>query len=149
MNYMKINTLDIANGEGVGVSLFVSGCDIRCKDCFNSVAWDFNSGHEYTKEVHERFLSYINPSYIERVSILGGEPMSKRNAETVLRIISDIKEKYPKKKIWLYTGYTYENIKTKYDLSKIDVVVDGMYIAELKDYKLKYRGSSNQRIIRH
>lgn len=149
MNYMKINTLDIANGEGVGVSLFVSGCDIRCKDCFNSVAWDFNSGYEYTKEVHERFLSYINPSYIERVSILGGEPMSERNAETVLKIISDIKEKYPKKKIWLYTGYTYENIKTKYDLSKIDVIVDGMYIAELKDYKLKYRGSLNQRIIRH
>lgn len=149
MNYMKINTLDIANGEGVGVSLFVSGCDIRCKDCFNSIAWDFNSGHEYTEEVHKRFLSYIDPSYIERVSILGGEPMSERNAETVLRIISDIKEKYPKKKIWLYTGYTYENIKTKYDLSKIDVIVDGMYIAELKDYKLKYRGSSNQRIIRH
>lgn len=148
MNYMKIKNIDIANGDGVRVSIFVSGCSIHCKGCFNQVAWDFNAGQEFTDETMNELLKDLTPDYIKGLTILGGEPMD--NQEGVWNIIKTVREKLPQKDIWLYSGYYKDNIpKTNYTddiLNNINVLVDGDFEEDKKDITLKFKGSSNQRI---
>lgn len=149
MRYALMRKMDISNGAFVGVSLFVQGCHFHCKNCFNQETWDFKGGHEWTKETKEKFLELANKQYIKRVSILGGEPLAEENVKDVVDLMKTIKEIYPDKDIWVYSGYTIEAIKKRCldDILKYaDVIVDGQYIDELRDIRLKWRGSSNQRI---
>ena len=147
MNYYQIRDMDISNGEGTGMALFCSGCPLHCPNCFNQDLWDFNGGKLWTPEIEEQFIKLTNRPYINRISFLGGEPLADQNAESISSIISKIDTT---KKIWIYTGYIWEELekqdKIKY-VSSADVLVDGRYIDELKDYRLKFKGSSNQRII--
>lgn len=161
MHYASIRSLDISNGVGVGVSLFVQGCNFKCYNCFNSELWDFNQGNEWTDEIEDKFIGLIDRPYIKRISILGGEPLDDNNIDTVLHIIKRIKNNFPDKKIWLYSGYTWENIfpniytkelstarATRLEIiSLCDIMVDGQFVDSLKDLSLKFRGSKNQRII--
>lgn len=194
MRYTSIRSLDVSNGENIGVSLFTQGCDRKphCKNCFNPETWDFNGGKEWTEETKNKFLELIDRPYIKRVSILGGEPLAEQNLDGVLDLIQTIREKYPipqndnrenpyklrvsendnsdeirisfpKKTIWLYSGYSYSeifrgqssclsqeglnNFKRREIISNVDVTVDGEYIDEQRDITLKWRGSSNQRVI--
>lgn len=146
MRYASIRTMDVSDGEGVGCSLFVQGCHFHCKNCFNQSTWDFNGGKEWTKATKEKFLELVNRPYITRVSILGGEPLADENIEDVSDLISQIPLN---KKVWLYTGYVYENMDLDRWLvsNSVDVLVDGQFIDELKDMNLPFRGSSNQRLI--
>lgn len=150
MRYAQITPFEVCNGKGAGVSLFTQGCHFQCKGCFNQDAWDFHGGKEWNEEIEKRFFELINRPYIKRVSILGGEPLANENASVVLDLIKKIKNKHPEKSIWLYTGYTLENILNnlfkKRILEMCDVVVDGQYIDELRDLTLQFRGSGNQRI---
>ena len=191
MRFASMRNLDISNGENVGVSLFVQGCPFHCKNCFNSDAWDFNGGKEWTEETENKFLELINRPYIKRVSILGGEPLADQNLDGVLSLIKEIHQKYPRpqkstskiprkmgafeneksdeirlsfpeKTIWLYTGFTFEKLlfpllinqlptpeedKRIEIIRSIDVLIDGEYIDEQRDVTLKWRGSTNQRVI--
>lgn len=194
MRYSSMRNLDISNGEGVGVSLFVQGCPFHCKNCFNSDTWDFNGGKEWTEETKNKFMELINRPYIRRISILGGEPLAEQNLDDVLSLIKEIREKYPisqnpnsknigksrvledenskeiripfpEKTIWLYTGYTWEQLvyskmpsaenpeeflywnQRNEIISNVDVLVDGQYIDEQRDVTLKWRGSKNQRVV--
>lgn len=167
MRYAQIRSMDISNGEGVGVSLFVQGCPFHCKNCFNSETWDFNGGKEWTEETKNKFMELIDRQYIRRISILGGEPLHKNNLSEVLSLVKEIREKFPDKTIWLYTGYSIEDIvnfntnsysvvQQYFDIDNfirkdiliyIDVLVDGKYIDEQKDLTLKWRGSKNQKVI--
>lgn len=194
MRYAQIRSMDISNGEGVGVSLFVQGCDKKphCKNCFNSDTWDFSGGKEWTEETKDKFMRLINRPYIKRVSILGGEPLAEQNLDGVLGLIQTIREKYPipqndnrenpyklrvsendnsdeirisfpKKTIWLYSGYSYSeifrgqssclsqeglnNFKRREIISNVDVLVDGEYIDEQRNLSKKWAGSDNQRVI--
>ncbi len=157
MNYAAIKPTDVANGPGVRVSLFVSGCTHYCKECFNSEAWDFHYGTPYTEETTEEILSYLDHSYIAGLSLLGGEPFHPANQETVLALARRVKSRFPEKTIWCYTGYDYEKEilgemvpnqkETLPLLNCIDVLVDGRFEPEKKDLKLRFKGSSNQRII--
>lgn len=147
MNYNTIRTLDIANGPGCRVSLFVQGCDFNCPGCFNEVAKDFNGGKAFTEETILKIIELAKPTYISGLSILGGEPMHPQNREEVLRLISRFKERYPTKTVWMWTGYLWEDIANDLVDSGLDVVVDGRFVESLKDIRLKYCGSSNQRVI--
>ena len=158
MNYAEIKYYDIANGPGVRVSLFVSGCTHHCPNCFNRVAWDFGYGKPFNDVVRGRIIAGCDPFYISGLSILGGEPMEARNQEAVLLLVKELKSKLPDKTIWCYSGYTYEELidennsqchtkVTNELLSLMDVLVDGEFIEEKKDITLKFRGSANQRII--
>lgn len=149
MRYALMRKMDISNGAFVGVSLFVQGCHFHCKNCFNEETWDFKGGHEWTQETKERFLELMHKPYIKRISILGGEPLANENVEDVVDLMKTIVQKYPDKDIWVYSGYTMEAIKKRGldDVLKYaDVIVDGQYVDELRDIRLKWRGSSNQRI---
>lgn len=149
MRYAQIRDIDISNGVGIGVALFVQGCNRRCHNCFNPTTWDFSGGYEWTEAVEKVFLKAIAKPFIRRVSVLGGEPLASENTEGVYKIIEKIKERYPDKSIWLYTGHTFEELnKEQREVALMcDVVVDGAYIERLRDYTLKFRGSSNQRLI--
>lgn len=165
MRYASIRDMDISNGQGLGVSLFVQGCYFHCKNCFNSETWDFNGGKEWTTEIKEKFLKLIDRDYIERVTILGGEPLVDQNVESVLDLVKEIREKFPKKKIWIYTGYKWNTIlypvvtddfnlerdrilQIRRDiLNYIDVLVDEKFEDDKKDLTLKWKGSSNQHVI--
>lgn len=198
MRYAQIRSMDISNGEGVGVSLFVQGCDRHCFNCFNSETWDFNSGKEWTEETKNKFMELIDRPYIRRISILGGEPLAEQNLDDVLSLIKEIREKYsisqnpnsenigksrvledenskeirisyPEKTIWLYTGFEWDSLvskicqptfpdkdfehiieihkKRKEIISLCNIVIDGEYIDEQRDITLKWRGSSNQKVI--
>ena len=169
MNYAKIRSMDISNGEGIGVSLFVQGCDFHCKNCFNSETWEFSKGQEWNDKTKNQFLKLVENHFIQRVSILGGEPLHPKNVQNVLKIVDEIRVSYPTKNIWLYTGYTWEeiwikdNIKTADKVKDMrekairnlrrqvvrmcDVLIDGRYVDELRDISLHWRGSSNQRVI--
>lgn len=157
MNYGEIKKFDIANGLGVRVSLFVSGCRHRCPNCFNSATWDFGFGKPFTKETEDEIIDALSPDYIAGFSLLGGEPFEPENQKVLLPFLKRIKQIYPSKNIWCYTGFTFDkelngNSRanthiTKDMLSQIDVLVDGRFIEDLKDISLKFRGSSNQRII--
>lgn len=156
MNYATIKKYDIANGLGVRVSLFVSGCTHHCKNCFNAVAWDFNYGNPFTQAVEEEILEALDQPMITGLSLLGGEPLEPQNQRALFEFIKRVKEKLPDKDIWCYTGYILENDLwqgrahieiTDELLGLIDVLVDGPFVEELKDITLKFRGSSNQRVI--
>lgn len=156
MRYASMRNLDISNGENIGVSLFVQGCHFHCKNCFNSETWSFEGGYSWTEKSIKDFLNLVNRPYIKRVSILGGEPLTPRNIEEIFHLISTIRKLFPAKIIWLYTGFTWEQIMNSTNSDDIlrkeiilqcDVVVDGEYIDELRDITLKWRGSSNQRVI--
>ena len=168
---------DISNGEDVGVSLFVQGCHFHCKNCFNQDTWDFNGGKEWNDDTKNKFLELMDKPYIKRISILGGEPLANENVKDVYELLYEIRERYPNKKIWLYTGYEYEQIfkyqfmsilsivydmirhadsmneNVKYDryrrkaVKLCDILVDGRFDESKKDLRLKWRGSSNQRVI--
>ncbi len=157
MKYADIKTVDVANGKGVRVSLFVSGCNHHCKGCFNSQAWDFNYGNDFTEKQIDQIINELDHPYISGLSLLGGEPLEHINQKGLLPLLKKVKEKFPEKDIWCYTGYTFdkdiiENMfnnwdETKEVMSYIDVLVDGKFEEDKKDLKLKFRGSSNQRII--
>ena len=153
MNYASIKSCDIANGPGVRVSLFVSGCTHHCKDCFNAEAWDFNYGEPFTDEVMDELLRLLAPDYVRGITYLGGEPFDPRNQEGLLLLSRKIREHLPEKSIWAFTGYVYGgNLPivpgvTDELLSALDVLVDGPFIAAQKNLSLRFRGSSNQRLI--
>ena len=158
MYYGNIKNTDIANGEGVRVTLFVSGCTHHCKNCFNQETWDFCYGKPFTKEVEDQLIKMLEPDYIQGLTLLGGEPMEPKNQEALLPFVKRVREKFGNKKnIWCYTGYVFDRdllgesrAKCKYTaelLENIDVLVDGPFIEDLKNLTLKFRGSSNQRII--
>lgn len=149
MNYGRINKTDIANGPGVRVSLFVSGCRNRCKGCFNPETWDFNYGEKFTFKTFVEIDNALDPNYIKGLTILGGDPFEPENIEMVTAICKAVRYTNPGKSIWIYTGYTYEYVSLKKPeiLDYIDVLVDGPFIESKKDISLKFRGSSNQRII--
>ena len=157
MNYADIKRVDVANGEGVRVSIFVSGCNHHCKGCFNECAWDFKYGKEFTKNEQNEIVNYLGHDYIEGLTLLGGEPLEKVNQEGLLPLVKEVKEKYPGKTIWCYTGFDFEkdvmgkmlktNPVTNQLVKYLDVVVDGKFQLENKNPKLRFRCSSNQRII--
>lgn len=153
MKYATIKKHDIANGPGVRVSLFVSGCLHHCKGCFNEEAWDFNYGNDFTNETIEEIINALKPDYIAGLSLLGGEPFEYVNQQGLLPLLKKVKELYPNKTIWAYSGFLYEELlkmkylETKEILNLIDVLVDGKFDIDLKDPLLYFRGSSNQRII--
>ena len=147
MNYGAIRTVDIANGPGVRVSLFVSGCRNRCPGCFQPETWDFGYGESFTKETEERIITALRPSWIQGFSILGGDPMEPENQKALLPFLRRMKAELPGKDIWLYTGYTFEQIKDAEILEWVDVIVDGPFVETQKDAGLAFRGSRNQRII--
>ena len=154
MNYATIKNCDIANGPGVRVSLFVSGCTHRCPGCFNEVAWDFDYGKPFTEETIESILDMLRPSYIRGLTLLGGEPFEPRNQADVVKLLRKIKAELPEKSIWAFSGYLFEKDMlsgrigdlTEY-LSYLDVLVDGPFVQEKKNLSLRFRGSENQRII--
>ena len=159
MNYATVKWTDIANGEGVRISLFVSGCTHKCKNCFNQVAWDFSYGSLFDQTIQEKILTELNAPYIAGLSLLGGEPLEPQNQLALYPFVQEVKRRYPNKTIWCYTGFILDektgtlkekkkNTEVTKDLiSMFDVLVDGPYIERLKDIRLKFRGSSNQRVI--
>lgn len=157
MNYAVIKNCDIANGPGVRVSLFVSGCTHRCKGCFNEVAWDFDYGQPFTQQTIDSILKMLEPAHIQGLTILGGEPFEPSNQAPVLELLRQIKKYYPDKTIWAFSGYLFDkdilagklgpwDITQEY-ISFLDVLVDGPFVEEKKDLSLRFRGSSNQRLI--
>ena len=158
MHFGNIKKNDIANGEGVRVSIFVSGCSHKCPGCFNDIAWPFEYGEEFTQEVEDEIIEACKPSYIRGLSLLGGEPFEKSNQLGLISLIRRFKKEFPNKDIWCYTGYLMDNDilnpessiqteVTKELIESIDVLVDGKFILKLKDISLKFKGSSNQRVI--
>ena len=154
MHYGAIKNFDVANGIGVRVSLFVSGCRNCCKGCFQPQTWDFNYGQEFTEETQQEIIKLMEPSHITGFSLLGGEPFEEENQAVLAPFLEKLKQIYPKKDIWCWTGYTWEELMRpgetpdKLDLlHEIDILVDGRYIKDLHDSLLQFRGSSNQRII--
>lgn len=157
MHYSTIKDCDIANGIGVRITLFVSGCTNHCKNCFQPQTWDFDFGEPFTEETEEKLLEMLKPDYINGLTLLGGEPMEPQNQRALVPFLKRVREAYPNKNIWCFTGFTYEVLKTDDShprcevtdemLSLIDVLVDGRYVDELKDLTLQFRGSSNQRLI--
>lgn len=168
MRYARIRKMDVSNGEGVGISLFVQGCHFHCKGCFNQETWDFNGGKEWTPEIEEQFIQLANKPYIKRISILGGEPLADENVRDVYYLITQLKSRYPEKKIWLYTGYEWEKIVAESHAIRVengdylsnlyrygaivfaDIVVDGKFQLDKQDLyndNIVFAGSTNQRVI--
>lgn len=157
MNYAEIKNCDIANGPGVRISLFVSGCTHRCKGCFNAVAWDFDYGQPFTQETIDYILSLSAPAYIRGLTLLGGEPFEPQNQGPLVDLLRQYRAKYPEKSVWAFTGFLYDRDilekrlgpwdVTRELLGYLDVLVDGPFIEEKKDLMLRFRGSSNQRLI--
>ena len=157
MHYGEIKKCDIANGEGVRVSLFVSGCTHHCPGCFNQETWDFGYGTEYTDETEREIMKALSPGYINGLSLLGGEPFEPQNQKALVQLLRKVREQYPQKTVWCYSGYLFDRellsesrARCEYTdemLSMIDVLVDGRFVEKLKDIRLVFRGSSNQRVI--
>ena len=157
MNYATIKNFDIANGPGVRVSLFVSGCTHHCKGCFNEVAWDFDYGEPFTQQTIDMILEMLRPDYIRGITLLGGEPFEPQNQPALVDLLRQIKAAYPEKSIWAFSGYLFDKdilpgclgdpAVTKEFLSYLDVLVDGPFVEAKKNLSLRFRGSSNQRII--
>lgn len=150
MNYMEIKFPDSANGSGVRVSLFVSGCTHHCKGCFNPETWSFDAGKPFDSEAKQLIMDHMAKSYVSGLSLLGGEPMEPSNAEALIPFVQEIREKFPNKDVWAWTGYLFENLtdKNQQDLLKLlDFIVDGKFEEVNKKVGLKFRGSSNQRLI--
>ena len=148
MRYNKIRKMDISNGPGVRVSIFMQGCTFNCKNCFNKETHDFNGGKEFSDETINKVLDLCSKDYVVGLSILGGEPMHPKNIDGTTRLAKAFKENYPNKTIWAWTGFLFDrDLKDKEVLKYIDVLVDGQYVDELHDFTLKWKGSSNQRVI--
>lgn len=156
MNYAEIKPFSIENGTGVRVSLFVSGCRHRCKECFNQETWDFHYGKPFTEETEEEIIKELTPAYIAGLTLLGGDPTEPENQAALLPLLRKIREKLPDKTVWTYSGYLYEDFlpggraccdATEEYMSLVDVMVDGPFLLAEKDISLKFRGSRNQRII--
>ena len=157
MNYGEIKNFDIANGEGVRVSLFVSGCTHHCKNCFNPETWSFDYGKPFTRDTEDYIIECLKPDYINGFSLLGGEPFEPENQKALLSLLRRIRREYPNKTVWCYTGYLFDTellsesrARCEYTdemLSLIDILVDGEFVQDLHDISLSFRGSSNQRII--
>lgn len=159
MHVGEVMTADVANGEGMRVSVFVSGCRNHCKGCFQPQTWDFNYGREYTPEIEQFIIDELSKSYYDGITILGGDPMEPENQEPVLRLLRRIKKELPDKNVWAYTGYVYDRDLvpggkrfvdgvTRELLESIDILIDGRFVEELKNLMLSFRGSGNQRIIK-
>lgn len=148
MRYASIRSMDISDGEGIGISLFVQGCHFHCKNCFNQSTWDFNGGEEFTNVIKEKMFQLLDKPYMVRISILGGEPLSPPNRQEVRDLCEEIKQRFPDKKLWLYTGYKKEDLNDTDILDFVDVLVDGQYEDENRNLRLQFRGSTNQRIWR-
>ncbi len=158
MKYATIKEIDVANGPGIRVSLFVSGCTHHCKGCFNPETWNFNYGDDFTSEVEDRIIEAMKPAYIKGLSLLGGEPFEPQNQEALLPFLRRVKAAYPDKTVWCYSGYDFEKDMltgnlgpweiTHEMLTLIDVLVDGEFVLEKKNPNLRFRGSENQRVIR-
>lgn len=157
MNYAEIKKYDVANGAGVRVSLFVSGCTHHCKECFNKETWDFHYGKPFTEKEIDDIISYMEPDYIDGLTLLGGEPLEPVNQEGILPLLRRVRETYPQKTVWCYTGYLFdrdirdrmckESAVTRELISYLDILVDGEFVLERKNLKINFRGSDNQRII--
>ena len=157
MNYASIKNCDIANGEGVRVTLFVSGCTNHCENCFQPETWDFNYGQPFTPAVEDKLIEMLRPGFINGLTLLGGEPMEPQNQRALLPFVKRVRREFPDKSIWAFSGFTFEQLidpeahphceKTQELLSLIDVLVDGRFVEELKDITLRFRGSSNQRLL--
>ena len=157
MNYCEIKNCDIADGPGVRVTLFVSGCTNHCEGCFQPETWDFGYGEPFTREVEDRLIGLLEPHYIAGLTLLGGDPFEPSNQAALLPFVKRVRETYPEKTIWAYTGFTFEELRrdgshprcqaTDELLALIDVLVDGRFVLKLKDLRLRFRGSSNQRLI--
>ena len=157
MNYAEIKQYDVANGTGVRVSIFVSGCTHHCKHCFNEETWDFNYGRPFSETEADQIVEYLKPDYVAGLSVLGGEPFEPSNQEGLLPLLQAVKKEYPEKDIWCYTGYLFDkqiledmcrkSEVTRQMLSCIDILVDGRFVEEKKNLKLRFRGSENRRII--
>lgn len=157
MNYGEIKNCDIANGTGVRVTLFVSGCTNHCRNCFQPQTWDFNYGKEFDTETENEIYKLLSPSYIQGLTLLGGEPFEPENQRGLLPFLREVKRRFPDKNIWAFSGFTYEELTSKGShpncectdeiLSIIDVLVDGRFVEEKKNLSLRFRGSSNQRLI--
>lgn len=156
MHYATIKNCDIANGPGVRVSLFVSGCRHRCPDCFNEVAWDFSYGEPFTQSTIDKILRLLSPAHIRGLTLLGGEPFEPENQPELVKLLRQVKSKYPEKSVWAFSGFTLERLQsgrigekeiTNEFLSYLDVLVDGPFRREEKDLSLRFRGSRNQRLI--
>ena len=156
MNYATIKNCDIANGPGVRISLFVSGCTHHCKGCFTEVAWDFDYGEPFTQQTIRTILDMMKPGYIKGLTLLGGEPFEPENQGPIVELLRQVKKAYPQKSIWAFSGYLYEKITshtlgdwavTQEFLSYLDVLVDGPFVEEKKNLALRFRGSENQRLI--
>ena len=149
MNYASIKHHDVANGPGIRVSLFVSGCTHHCKGCFNAEAWSFTYGDPFTQQTVEEILQALKPEYIQGLSLLGGEPFEPENQPAVLDLVRQVRAAYPEKNIWAYSGYTFEQLQTLAPelLAQITVLVDGPFVESQKDLRLAFRGSANQRIL--
>ena len=157
MNYANIKDFDIANGPGVRISLFVSGCTHHCKGCFNREAWDFDYGQPFTQQTIDEIIQMLKPSYVKGLTLLGGEPFEPQNQGPIVELLRRVKKEYPQKSIWAFSGYLFDKDIlsgrlgdweiTKEYLSYLDVLVDGPFIEEKKDLMLRFRGSSNQRLI--
>lgn len=158
MNYAEIKYIDIANGEGIRTSLFVSGCRHKCKECFNEIAWDFEYGDKFTDEMALKIIESCAPEYVSGLTILGGEPLEPENQGAVLNLVKEFKRKYENKTVWLYTGFIYEDIignpkcranteRAPEILDCVDVLVDGPFIKDEYNISLKFKGSANQRLI--
>ena len=159
MHVGEVMTADVANGEGMRVSVFVSGCRNHCKGCFQPQTWDFNYGREYTPEIEQFIIDELSKSYYDGITILGGDPMEPENQEPVLRLLRRIKKELPDKNVWAYTGYVYDRDLvpggkrfvdgvTRELLESLDILIDGRFVEELKNLMLNFRGSGNQRIIK-
>lgn len=147
MNYHKIEKTSIANGTGIRVVLWVSGCSLHCKGCHNPETWSVNSGKSFDEEAKKELFEALDKPYIQGITFSGGHPLENENISEVYNLCKEIKEKFPTKDIWLYTGYLFENITSYLIMKYIDVLVDGKYIEEQRDLRLKWRGSRNQRVI--
>ena len=147
MKYNKIRKMDISNGPGVRVSIFVQGCMFHCKNCFNPETWDFKGGKEYTDETIDRVIELCGKDHIVGLSILGGEPLHPNNIEGVTRLAKKFKETYPNKTLWIWSGFTFDLKKDEEIMNYVDVMVDGQFVNDLFNPTLSWRGSSNQRVI--
>lgn len=148
MNYHNITKCDLKNGEGIRVVLWVSGCEHYCKNCHNPQTWDKNSGIEFDEKAKQEIFTELNKDYISGITLSGGDPLATFNREEILDLLKEIKEKYPSKNVWCYTGYSYDCVKHLEHMQYIDVLVDGKYVEELSKPSPQWRGSSNQNIVR-
>ena len=147
MRFNKVRNMDISNGPGVRVSIFMQGCSFNCKNCFNPETHDFNGGRPFDDKIIKEVVDLCDKDYIAGLSILGGEPMHPTNIDGTMKLAKAFKEKYPNKTVWVWSGFLFENLKDKEALKYIDVLVDGQFVEELKNPKLEWKGSSNQRVI--